>query len=155
MIALRPMHPAEFAGYLGYFVPDYAAELVQSHGLAPDAATSRSRQEIAADLPDGVATSGNDLLCITGGTETLGYLWLRPDPDDGSAFIMDFHILPAQQGKGLGRAAIAALEAHLAAQGITRLRLRVAPGNARALHLYEASGFRITGYNMEKAVTRY
>ena len=103
MLALRPMHLAEFPGYLAYFIPDYAAELVESHGLPLPDAVARARREIAEDLPEGAATPGQDLLCITGGAETLGYLWLQPDLAAGSAFIMDFHILPTIRARASAR----------------------------------------------------
>ncbi|HGG64167.1 MAG TPA: GNAT family N-acetyltransferase, partial [Rhodobacteraceae bacterium] len=63
-----------------------------------------------------------------------------------------FHILPPFQGKGLGKAALKALEALLLKQGITQIGLRVAADNSRAQGLYRAVGFRVTGVNMIRRI---
>ncbi|WP_429152870.1 GNAT family N-acetyltransferase [Aeromonas hydrophila] len=51
---------------------------------------------------------------------------------------------------GIGKAAMALLEAELRSRGIRQITLRVAHDNPRALALYQEAGFAITGYNMAK-----
>jgi len=153
MIALRPMKATEFAAYLAYFIPDYAAEIAANYGLSETEAFARASREIADDLPDGPQTPGEALLCIVNEVDDhIGYLWYRPDPAERSAFISDFHILAAHQGRGYARQALNALESRLAESGIIEIRLRVAASNERAQHVYKASGFRTTGMNMSKRI---
>ncbi|CAI9403785.1 putative N-acetyltransferase YycN [Pleomorphomonas sp. T1.2MG-36] len=156
MIALRPMRDDEFPAYLDYFIPDYAAEIAANYRLSDAAALTQAKGEIEAGLPDGVATAGQVLLSIvdlSGPDETLvGYLWYKPDMALRSVFIADFHILAAHQGQGLGKRAMALLESDLRAGGFTQIKLRVAGDNDRARHVYEVSGFRVTGINMSKTL---
>ena len=150
-LLLRPLHPDEFPGYLAYFLPDYAAELVASYGLPVDIAATRAKAEIAADLPQGPLTPGQSLLAVTN-PGLIGYLWYAADPASQTAFLNDFHIFPSHQSKGHGTSAINALESLLKSHGLTHLRLRVAASNPRAQSLYLALGFQPTGTNMAKAL---
>ncbi len=156
MIRLRPMLDSEYPAYLSYFIPDYAAEVAATYGLSADDALARVRREIAADLPDGVHTSGHQLLCLVApagdAEELIGYLWFKPDAATRSAFINDFEILPVHRGRGLGKQAMAILADELKRQGFEQIKLRVAAENARARHVYEATGFRVTGINMSKSL---
>lgn len=158
VIELRPMRPDEFPAFLAYFIPDYAAEIAANFGLPEDAARARAAHEVAEDLPQGVETPGQTLLCITQGGPSaeavVGSFWLRLQQGSTTAFVSDFHIFPARQNQGLGRQALAALDTWLASAGFEHLRLRVAADNARARHLYETGGFRTTGINMSKPVGR-
>ncbi|WP_395450011.1 GNAT family N-acetyltransferase [Aminobacter sp. UC22_36] len=158
MIILRPMRNDEYSGYLSYFIPDYAAEISRNFDMSEAQAFARARQEISDDLPDGPNTDGEVLLTITdsalGSDVVIGYFWYRPDKTAHSAFISDFHILPAYQGNGYGKGALAALEATLSQAGFEQIRLRVAADNARAHHLYDVVGFRTTGINMSKRIGR-
>ncbi|WP_440968987.1 GNAT family N-acetyltransferase [Phyllobacterium sp. 22229] len=156
MIGFRPMRQGEFSSYLDYFIPDYAAEISANYGLSSPEAVVQAKREIAEDLPNGPDTSGQVLLCITDSekenAETIGYLWYRADTDSRTAFISDFHILPACQGNGYGKQALLALEIALAREGFEQIRLRVAADNMRAQHIYKAGGFRTTGINMSKRI---
>ena len=66
------------------------------------------------------------------------------------AFISDFHIFPAYQGRGLGKQALEVFENELKCKGFQQIKLRVADDNKRARHVYEVTGFRVTGINMSK-----
>lgn len=156
MIELRPMRDSEFPAYLDYFIPDYAAEIAANYRLSHEAALAQARREIEAGLPDGVDTAGQVLLCLVDPSEAtealVGYLWYKPDAAMKSAFITDFHILGRHQGQGLGKQAMERLESDLKARGFTQIKLRVAGDNARARHVYEVSGFQVTGINMGKVI---
>lgn len=156
MIVLRPMRDGEYAAYLDYFIPDYAVEIASNYGLSADQSLAQAKREIADDLPDGVHTSGQSLLCLVEPAAdpeaVIGYLWYKPDAAMRAVFINDFHILPAYQGKGLGKQALAVLENELKRQGFAEIRLRVAEDNSRARHVYEGTGFRVTGINMSKSL---
>lgn len=154
MILLRPMSEEEYPAYLAYFIPDYATEIAANYGLSSADALAQAKREIAEDLPAGVNTPGQVLLSLflqSGSDEKpVGYLWYKPDFASRTAFIYDFHIVASCQGKGLGKRALAALENELREKNIAQLRLRVAGDNSRARHVYETTGFRITGVNMSK-----
>ena len=156
MIALRPMQDTEYLAYLDYFIPDYAVEISSNYGLSEAASLAQAKREIAADLPDGVNTQGQVLLCLIDESDNsealIGYLWYKPDAEMRSVFICDFYILASYQGRGLGKQALAALESELKGQGFEQIKLRVAEDNRRARHVYEATGFRVTGVNMSKAI---
>ena len=69
-----------------------------------------------------------------------------------SAFVADFCILEPHQGQGFGKQAMGLLESDLKAKGFTQIKLRVAGDNGRARHVYEVSGFHVTGINMSKVI---
>lgn len=156
MIVLRPMHEKEFSGYLDYFIPDYAQEIASNYRLSADDSLAKAKQEIATDLPDGVNTSGQVLLCLFIQQDDMenhvGYLWYKPDSATRTAFIYDFHIFSTCQGRGLGKKSLRTFEQMLQEQGFEHIRLRVAGDNARARHVYEAMGFGVTGFNMSKTI---
>lgn len=150
------MRDSEYPAYLDYFIPDYAVEISSNYGLSDSASLAQAKREIAADLPDGVNTRGQVLLCLIDQSDTsdklIGYLWYKPDATMRSAFISDFHILASYQGKGLGKQALEVLENELKGKGFEQIKLRVAEDNKRARHVYEVTGFRVTGVNMSKAI---
>lgn len=157
MILLRPMRDSEYPAYLDYFIPDYATEISSNYGLSDVDALAQAKREIATDLPHGVDTSGQVLLCLvdpTGGPDNvIGYLWYRPNLPMRSAYISDFHIFAAHQGKGFGKQALKVLEEELKRKGFEQIKLRVAEDNKRAKHVYEVTGFRVSGVNMSKTIT--
>ena len=55
--------------------------------------------------------------------------------------VHDIAVLPAQRGRGVGQALLAACEAHARERGCCKLTLEVLSGNARALRSYERFGF--------------
>jgi ribosomal protein S18 acetylase RimI-like enzyme len=150
------MRDNEYPAYLEYFISDFAVEIASNYGLSESVSIAQAKQEVAADLPDGVHTSGQILLCVVDQTDSserlIGYLWYKPNATMRSAFICDFHILAPYQGKGLGKQALEVLERELKGQGFEHIKLRVAEDNDRARHVYEATGFRVTGVNMNKAI---
>lgn len=152
MITLRPLQPYEFPAFAAYFVPDYAAELVANYGISQGAALAEAAEDLALDLPQGVDTQGEILMCIMLADQVIGCLFYSLNEPRHFAFIKDFHVLPPHQGNGYGTAAIAALTALLRPQGITQLRLRVAAKNESAHRLYTKVGFFSTGINMAKTL---
>ncbi len=58
------------------------------------------------------------------------------ESDGAIADLHDLAVLPAARGAGVGSALLDALDAELAATGITHMRLRVLSANADALRLY-------------------
>ena len=147
------MLASEFADYVAYFVPDYAAEISANYDQDMDSALAIAKRDVEKSFPEGVDTPGQELLCIVGegGNAPLGYLWCKPDEDGPCVFISDFYILPAHRGKGYAKAALSALEDLFAETGHSEVRLRVASDNDIAQNLYRRVGFSPTGINMRKA----
>lgn len=158
MITFRSMSEDEYLAYLDYFIPDYATEIGSNYGLTQQDALARAKQEISESLPDGVNTQGQALLCLMvqsgKSNKHVGYLWYKPDTMMRTVFIYDFHIFNTCQGQGLGKEALRAFEHYVHEKGCEQIRLRVAGDNARARHLYESSGFGVTGVNMSKTIKR-
>jgi ribosomal protein S18 acetylase RimI-like enzyme len=68
--------------------------------------------------------------------------------------IHDLAVLPEARGAGIGRALLAAAEAHARASGCCKLTLEVQEDNAPARHLYERFGFRDVTYG-DSGPTRF
>lgn len=75
--------------------------------------------------------------------DVVGHVMWGRDDDDGSYWIGGMVIDGAEQGKGVGRAAVRTLMGWLAERSDCReLRLSYHPENAAAEHLYSSLGFR-------------
>lgn len=157
MIMLRPMGEEEYPAYLEYFIADYAREIAANYRLSAEDSLARAKREIAEDLPEGVNTPGQVLLCLFNQAdhcdEHVGYLWYKPDTAMQTVFIFDFYIFNACQGQGLGTQALRAFEREMREQGIEQIRLRVAGDNQRARHVYASAGFWVTGINMSRTLS--
>lgn len=68
------------------------------------------------------------------------------------AHLWGMYVRPSARGAGAGRALLAAALAHARGRGAEGVQLGVAVGNAPALRLYEAVGFR--AYGRERAALR-
>lgn len=68
-------------------------------------------------------------------------------PDEASAFIYGFSILPEHQGRGYGRQALCLAVQSALSQDRTTVELEVACENQGALSLYQSCGFEVTGAN--------
>ncbi len=163
IVRLIPMDEAAFPAYRDYFIDDYAQDLASNHGLTLADASHQAEASLLQHLPQGAATPGQSLLCITPvsdkvgsavapTTAIVGYLWHCVDSTAHTTFIYDFYTLPTHRGLGYGKAAMAVLEAELKCLGVNHIKLRVAHDNPRARALYEEIGFHITGYNMAKTL---
>lgn len=151
MISFQLMSNENFTQYLEYFISDYAKEISVNYGLSMAQSLNQAKQEIARDLPAGVETANQVLLCILNKSfseEIIGYIWYSVD--DKTIYINDFCILPPHRRKGQSRKALSTLESLLNAEGYHEIRLRVAANNALAQHIYVTGGFRVTGINMAK-----
>ncbi len=145
---LIPMTQDIFPGYRTFFIEDYAQDLASTRHINMDEARVDAARSIDNALPDGPATEGVRLWCITAveTDENIGYLWVGLN--GRVAWIYDFCLLTAWRGKGLGREAMRQLKQTLGEMGMQEIGLRVASNNPGAKALYEKSGFSVTGYNM-------
>lgn len=158
MLQLRNMTATEFTDYVAYFVPDYAAEISSNYDLDADTALAKADRAIKDDLPQGVDTPDQVLLCATSDLDQIerlvGYLWCKPNIQDSSIFISDFYVLPEHRGQGYGLSMLNALENRYLDTAYDEIRLRVAADNKTAERLYLRAGYLTTGINMRKAIVK-
>lgn len=155
MLELRRMQEKEYSEYRRFFISEYATDLSENYGYESDFAQEVATRAIDGDLPQGVSEGVETLFCIVAALpeeSVVGYLWYGMIDAGKSAYIKDFCILDKFQRRGFGRAALNALDSHLALQGIAEVKLRVAANNPNARALYESTDFVVTGYNMSKKV---
>jgi len=67
--------------------------------------------------------------------------WMSYKPQENEAYISDLGVASDCQGEGVGRQLLDMAEEWARTYGRTRLTLRVAGTNARAIHVYETMGF--------------
>jgi ribosomal protein S18 acetylase RimI-like enzyme len=84
----------------------------------------------------------------------VGIVWVGPHPnrpeDEGTAWLYDIEIASDQRGRGYGRAALAMIEDHLSAAGVTEIGLNVFGNNETARRLYGSAGWRELAVTMTK-----
>ncbi len=94
--------------------------------------------EVAATLQN-----REDLLFLMEDDTPVGFVWLRPQPDQ-TVQLEPIGIIPEKQGHGYGRALLHLVLSQLAEKGVTAVSLGVWADNIPALHLYQSLGFRQT-----------
>lgn len=157
MVVIRNMQSQEFPAYCEYFIDDYSKEIAENYGHSMDVAIELAKKDLYSSFPNGLESNDHDLLCIEAEIHNqlivIGYLWHCKNTGDNSTFIYDFYISADYRGNGFAKLAISELETQLQSEGIGQIKLRVAYHNNRALKLYQAAGFIISGYNMSKNIT--
>ncbi len=82
---------------------------------------------------------------IDAGPETVGYAVLTFGYDlefaGRDAFLTELYLVPQEHGRGIGRAALMAVEAAAEALGVNAIHLMVRPENVAAARLYAAAGY--------------
>jgi len=156
-LIVRDMTGSEFEQWRDRTVRSFADEQVAAGNWAADEAVGLAAKSTDVLLPDGFATAGMLFLTaeLPDGT-AVGVLWLglthpRGVPD--CAFIYDIEVTQAYRGAGYGRVLLAAAEDAVRSRGVGRLELNVFGDNARAIRLYETSGYRVVTQQMRKSLT--
>ena len=142
----------EFEAWAPRSVRGHAAQQVAS-GRTEAEALARARQQLEAQLPDGIASYLQLLHTVRAdapGRPTEGHLWLRvrPRASEVEAYVMDVEISPEARGQGYGRATMLAAEDLASDLGATVLRLNVFGHNTVARALYASLGLRVQGATM-------
>ena len=155
VVILRKMLAEEYSQYLPRLMEGYAQDLSRNLDLPIDAARERSKKQTSDLLNQGVDTPGHLIytVCLENSLESVGVLWVFVDDAKKEAFIYDIEIKEAFRGKGLGRAALLAIEDPLRVRGIEKLGLHVFGDNPIAIHLYESLGYKVFSMNMRKRLT--
>jgi ribosomal protein S18 acetylase RimI-like enzyme len=150
-LALRPLTADEYATFRERSHREYVEEIAANFGVSQEAAEERSSTQLDGLLPDGRDTADNHFLAIVDADDQLlGEIWLALTERLGGieAFGFDFWVRPELRDAGIGRRAMQLAAAYAREQGAVRLALNVFGDNARARHLYESFGFRVTNTNM-------
>jgi GNAT superfamily N-acetyltransferase len=82
----------------------------------------------------------------------VGVLVLRPRPP--ALFVENVAVLPARQGRGLGRALLAFAEEHARDAGLTEVTLYTNERMTENLRFYPALGYAETGRGVEDGFSR-
>lgn len=87
--------------------------------------------------------AGYEAQILRAGNELLGYFVAMRGVDE--VHLLNITVAPEHQGMGWGRVMLDALALWSRGQGAQQLWLEVRQSNARALHVYEAHGYRRVG----------
>ncbi|MDQ6605550.1 MAG: GNAT family N-acetyltransferase [Actinomycetota bacterium] len=153
-LVVRGMTRDEFDAYRRRSASMYAAEHVRAGDWHPDQALELAEKETDELLPDGVETSGVVLLVGERAGQVVGIVWAGPAPRQRPGWwIYDIEVVPAERGRGYGRALLEAAEREIRRLGGNTVGLNVFGGNDTARGLYESSGYEITSALMRKRLT--
>jgi ribosomal protein S18 acetylase RimI-like enzyme len=150
------MTRSEFDEWRDGVIRAFADEQVAAGNWSSTEAVQLATKANDALLPDGFATAGMLYLRaeLADGTY-ICVLWLglthpRGTPD--CAFIYDIEINEGHRGAGYGRALLAAAEDAVRSRGVGAVELNVLGDNARAIRLYQTSGYRVMTQQMRKSL---
>jgi GNAT superfamily N-acetyltransferase len=151
-VRLVSITEAAYQRWLERLIPQYAVDLARAGHWTKEEALERARQQTAELLPAGRSTPGQYIWTITdsaGGA--AGILWVAVEASRPErAFIYDIEVDPSRRGRGLGTAALAALEDWARANAIKTIGLHVFGDNEGARRLYLRQGYVETSVQMEK-----
>ncbi len=148
-VTLRALRDDEFAAWSAEHTRGYAEGMIAFAGLAQGAAETKAARDVAWVLPQGLATENVHLWVVedeSGRSVGTIFLGLR----DGGAWLYDITIDEAERGRGLGRAAMLALEDEARERGFDQLGLNVWGGNEIARSLYRSLGYGEVSIEMKK-----
>jgi ribosomal protein S18 acetylase RimI-like enzyme len=150
-LEIRAMTQEEFRVYRRRAIREYAAENIRADNWNPADAEQRAARETDELLPDGVETAGMVLLVGETAGGVVGLVWVGPAPAERPGWwVYDIEIVPAQRGRGYGRALLEAAEREAQRRGAESIGLNVFGGNDAARGLYESSGYEVAATHMRK-----
>lgn len=114
---------------------DFVRECIRSGFSLPEEAVAG----------DDWAERAEESVVIEHDGEPVGVMRVERDQEAAEAGIYGFAVVPEQQGRGYGRAALSKVTRDLRDEGITSVHLEVLVDNPGALHLYESCGFEVLG----------
>jgi ribosomal protein S18 acetylase RimI-like enzyme len=152
-VRLRPLRADEFPEWSEAHICRYADGMVEHAGLAREAAERKASSDVASVLPDGIATEGTWFWAIEDQQDrVVGSVFLGVR--QGEAWLYDIVVGEADRGRGVGRAAMLALEQEVRALGYASVGLNVWGGNEVARSLYRSLGYTERSVGMTKTLDR-
>ncbi|MEU5402935.1 GNAT family N-acetyltransferase [Streptomyces sp. NPDC005963] len=151
-LSARPMTADEYALSSRTGLEEYARNWAD-RGFSPQEARAKAEADLAAALPDGLATAGVRLEILLSEAEAVGHLHLGQHevrPGEHGSFVYDVEVVDRWRGRGYGRALMLLAEAGAWADGTRLIGLHVFAGNAPALALYESLGYETDTVNSAK-----
>jgi mycothiol synthase len=152
-MALRPPTAAEYETFIAKAVAGYAAEIVASGSLPPEAAEQKAIRDHERLLPGGPGTPGQLIFRLTADGEPVGWLWLAVPGEQGDpsmAWVNLVEVDEALRGRGYGREAMLLAEAQARCRGMRSVGLNVHGSNTAALSLYQGLGYDVMTQQMKK-----
>lgn len=151
MPQLIKMNAAQYDAYITDKIERYAATL-QAHTFDVTALSPivRATKAINGYLPHGFHSENHEFYHIVQAESVLGYVWLKVNVPQQSAFLYEIYVQEAFRSQGIGKDVMQQLEDMLVARNILFFKLHVFGSNAPAIHLYEQLGFHVAGINMYK-----
>ncbi|MFI5863149.1 GNAT family N-acetyltransferase [Streptomyces sp. NPDC051546] len=146
-VAGRPMTEAEFEGWHAQALESYAQGWV-SRGMPAGAARTKSVNDHASMLPQGLATPGVSFSVLEAAGVPVGTVWVAPN--GGDSYVYDVAVAEEHRGRGHGRDLMLLAEGTALAAGHRVLALHVFTDNVPAVRLYESLGYRTTDVNYAK-----
>lgn len=148
-VDVRAMTADEYTAWERVAIDGYAEASLARSGGDRDVALRRAHESFARFLPDGAATADTRLCTLTVDGAPAGTLWIRhhrprhrdTTPAADETFTFDIDVERALRGRGLGRAAMLAVERAALEVGDRRLGLNVFGDNTVATGLYRSLGY--------------
>jgi ribosomal protein S18 acetylase RimI-like enzyme len=152
-VGLRPMGQDELTAFIASSRESYVMARVEA-GERPDVAERVAERQHRDLFPAGRPAKGHKLFVVEAKGHRVGIVWVGPHPnrpdDERTAWLWDIEIASDQRGRGYGRAALAMIEDHLAAAGVTECGLNVFANNKSARRLYTSAGWRELSVTMTR-----
>ena len=143
-VRVSPMTADRFERFVRESEQTFAEELAATGRMSADDAIAEAHRQFAKELPDGLATDGQELFTAEAAGAEVGILWLslRSRGAEPHGFILDIAVDAAHRRRGYGRAIMQAAEQETRRLGAASLGLHVFGSNAAAVALYERLGYR-------------
>jgi GNAT superfamily N-acetyltransferase len=139
------MRDEEYPAFADTLRAGYVEDIVNSGFLPRSDAEAKADRDIAADLPEGLQTPDTYVYVVEDEDGMpVGHAWVAVRPNQAGvprAFVFDLWISDAHRGRGLGRAAMLALEEEARGWGLDRMELNVFGHNEVARRLYRSLGY--------------
>jgi ribosomal protein S18 acetylase RimI-like enzyme len=153
-IHIRPVRPDD-AGWIIALAPrmhEFGPPRWRELSLMDDAVAEQWARELASPTPGSTILVAED---ASGAAQ--GFVWLKAEQDYFSdlvaGHVVDIAVAREGEGRGVGRALLAAAERWAEDAGYPWLTLHVFEGNDRARHLYEKMGYEVEWTRMLKRVS--
>jgi GNAT superfamily N-acetyltransferase len=147
------MRGDEYAAHIERSRAEYAIEIERNGGLSAAEAEAKAARDFESLFPGGRPIEGQYLFVVEDveSGERVGRLHFAERPLGSTRmWLYDIAIEEQKRGHGLGRKAMALLEAEARRRGFTRIELNVFGGNKTARSLYRSLGYRELAVEMGK-----